>query len=250
MTIFAQPNPWTGVHAGARRPGWFTRLREWWIVRMEARAQIDAPEPVKPTADRPHPQTQPTNRIHPPFAMHPAPMSHVLDRMQHLLIDLRHDPSMTAIRAAQALHDLNAELSHYARQEHDQARRMERNQHAAEAQATLLAEATTRGAGDEAAEQAKAGIVGRAAHVADPEQTGVMPPITDDTPDPRTAALPTEVGDGDVPESDSPVHTPGDPMPLPTQDFVAGGLSAGSELANRAMGLRPPQAPQQDGAAA
>lgn len=201
-------------------------------------------EPPNTTAGPQYPVRPP----HPQFGQTPAPMAHVLDRLIHKLVDLRSDPGMTAITAIERLYDLNIELSQLAQQEYDARRRMERNVQDAQAQAALLADAERRGKGEQGVAQATDGIVGRAAHVVDPEQTGVMAPITEDTPDPRTAAVPADVSEGDVEQPESPVHEgDGTPLPLPSAEFLSAtaGGSAGSALADRAMGLRAPSAPKQ-----
>lgn len=208
-----------------RRPGWFTRLREWWMSTT-APVLDDWTEPV-PVAARVEPkpthQIQPPRPTHPQFAMQPAYSAHVLDRMLHLLVDLRGDSHMTATRALKALRPLNEELSGLVQQEFDQQRRMDRNQGVAVAQATLLEDAVRLGNDEDAVRQAAEGIAGRAVHVADPEPTGVMPRITEDMPDPRIVARPADVNPGDVEPAESPVRDGGQPaIPEPSSEFLAG----------------------------
>lgn len=227
------------------RPGWLARFWEWLMSVLEpvpaedwTEPELELAQPVaaeagQASAELPVPSlaqdrnaqgdTGTPRVVHPAFGQPTAYCTHVLDRMLHLIVDLRAIPHLTPIDAADALRPLNAELSTYARQQYDRQRRMERNQTAAVAQAVLLEEAAARGAGEEAAAQAAAGITGRATHVGDLEQTGTIPVITDDTPDPRTLAQPREVNAGDAEPTTSPVHTDDDQapaVPLPTDPFL------------------------------
>jgi len=177
-----------------------------------------------PTIPPPQPP-RPPEPVHPPFAPRPAQHTHVAIRMQRILTEASWDPGLTPKKLWNAMGPLAAELQGLAAQQEDQERRMDRNQETAQAQRVLLEDAVLRGVPDEVAvEQATAGILGRAVHVADENRTGTMPKITEDTPDPRTVAEPRDVNPGDVeaPPEESPVHEPEDPMPLPTQEFVAG----------------------------
>jgi hypothetical protein len=209
------------------RRGWISRLHEWWTVRSEP--VVDdwtEPEPtsrVTPPAARPGPQPQPA---HPPFGQPQAYCQHVLDRMQHLLIDLRRDPSMTATQAAGALRALNLELSGLVQQEQNQPRRMERNLEATAAQRVLLEDALHGADPEELVAHAASTMKARAVHVGSLQDTGIgtIPRITEDMPDPREAAA--------------------ESTPLPSEPFLtAAEVSAPVALANEAMALRTPTAP-------
>ena len=234
------------LHAAptGRRRGWFARLRDWWTENRElamAEREREAfdwtepepdPEPRLRSSAPPSgggwptlPPPQPPQTVHPPFAHRPAQHTHVAIRMQRVLTEASWDPDLTPTKLWNSMRPLVNELVALARQEQDQPRRMERNQHAAVAQTVLLQDAVLRGVPDEAAvEQAKEGIVGRAGHVAQVERTAAMEPITDDTPDPRAADLPQDVnpGDAEAPPEQSPVRDPDEPIPLPTEEFVGG----------------------------
>lgn len=241
------------MHAApsVRNPGWFSRLRAWWMIRQEARTaearEDDWTEPLRepepeheqrmrssappsgggwPTIPPPRPpQPEP---VHPQFSHRPAQHTHVAIRMQRILVEASWDPDLKPSKLWNSMGPLMEELRGLVAQEQDQARRMERNQQVAVAQTVLLEDATLRGVPDEVAvEQAASGIVGRAVHVVAEERTGVLPKITEDTPDPRTVARPADENPGDVePAPDqSPVHD-GDgvepAMPEPTQEFLTG----------------------------
>lgn len=157
------------------------------LPRVEVPA-LERPEPGHPV----FPEGQ---RVHPPFAQPQAYCQHVLDRMQHLLIDQRRNPAMTAAAAESALRPLMTELWKMAQQEQAQARRMERNQRTAAAQAAVLEDAVLRGEGDAAAAQAADAMASRARYTISPEDTqiGAIPRITEDMPDPREVeAVPVE----------------------------------------------------------
>lgn len=237
------------------RPGWFARLREWWRS-TDAPTRDDWTEPLKEPA-RPEPRpthtipqqrpAQPPQQVQPqrpPLALPPRPAAHTLAWMVHRLADLLADPNLTATKAIEALRDPNVELSRMFQVEQEVAqqaadtratlaRRSARNAEAAAAAAHGLevalqtpgvrVDTATTGDG-EFVPDLGARMVEQAAHASDTTvQTGLMPRITDDMPDPRTVAQPVDVNPGDVEPAASPVHEDGAPaIPEPTAAFLGG----------------------------
>lgn len=185
---FPAPEP-TTILPGVGRVG---------AVHGPARAKTAAPEsPVErmqmPQAEPHAPgnplfQGEPPQAPHPPFAPKPAPHAHVAIRMQRILVEASWDPELTPEKLWNALSAPVNELCALVEQEHDQARRMERNQRTAAAQAALLEDAVLRGEGKKAAAEAVAAMAGRAVHVGAEESTGLLPRITEGAPEPVEAA--------------------------------------------------------------
>jgi hypothetical protein len=184
---------------------------------------VHGPAPAR----EPQEASQPPATVHPPFAPQPAFHVHVGIRMQRVLTEACWDSGMTPAKLLAALQAPFNELVGLVEQERDQARRMERNQRTAAAQAAVLEDAVLRGEGERAAGEAVAAMAGRAVHVAAEQSTGMLPRITEEMPDPRLAE----------PES----------APLPSVPFLtAASMSAGVAVADEAMALRTPVAPVED----
>lgn len=235
MTIIAIDRP-LGRHAAPNdrsRRGLFAWLRSWGrtqpVELQDTRVPLGVAVLPPPSQENRQARTDQTGAplppppVHPPFAHRPAQHTHVAIRMQRILVEASWDPELTPTKLWNSIGPLVEELRQLAETEQDQHRRMERNQAAVAAQRVLLEDAALRGVPDTAVvEQAADGILGRAVHVAAEESTGVLPAITEETPDPRTVAQPRDVNPGDVEPDQTPVCQPEDPMPLPTEEFVGG----------------------------
>lgn len=252
------------------KPGWFARLRE--SLRATAPENDDWTQSLKEIA---RPEPQPTHTIvppqrqaptapRPPMALPPRPAAHTLAFMMHRLADLLTDPNLTASKAMAAMQEPNAELNRMFLVEQEMAqqaqatnetlaRRSARNTQAAAAAAHGLEVAlATPGVRVDTAPSGDGDfvpdlgilMVQQAAHASDTTvQTGYLPKITADMPDPRLATVPADVNEGDVEPAVSPVHVDGRaPIPEPSVAFLAGEGLVPAQLPRRPRPRPEPEA--------
>lgn len=268
----AEAGDWTEPEAPAAAP-----MRERPADRGPEQAPAGTPERAGTSDAPPQPAHGPQQRPEPPLVHLPAPPQDVLRNLAHAAMDMI-GRDVTPGQVLEQMAGHMAELRRRARALENLERRTASNIGETVMDAALLAAADRRGESDEAMQERSARVLAdmmaRALRASDPNPTGVLPAVTGDMPDPRSMpTVPPDVASGDDAEPVSPVHADevGPALPVPSEPFLAddgdpaevpslaaipaaevapdrpwpaGAASVPSMLADRAMGLAVPVAPQ------